>query len=166
VSPVRSEAVARGVVLLHVSTHPNHPRERTTYANAVVPESNIPLIPLKPNLHLGTRRYNLIEKTNDMVALRLRHADDLGDKAGVEEQRLPTSNRVSTDERVGSGDGLTANSATHLARALRLELSRVDGGERLKILLHVGREHVVGGILGGPEGVAAAAAGWAAKNFE
>jgi hypothetical protein len=38
--------------------------------------------------------------------------------------------------------------------------------ERLEILLHVGAEHVVGGILGGPEGVTAAAAGWAGEDFQ
>lgn len=42
----------------------------------------------------------------------------------------------------------------------------MQSGERFEVLLHVRREHVVGCVLGGPEGVAAAAAGWAGENFE
>lgn len=38
--------------------------------------------------------------------------------------------------------------------------------ERFEVFLHVGREHVVGGVLRGPECVAAGAAGWACENFE
>jgi hypothetical protein len=98
-------------------------------------------------MNLGTRRHNLIQQPNDMIALRLRHTDNLGHEPWIEENALPASDGVCADQRVLGGDGVAAHGAA-------------------EVLLHMGREHVVCCVLGGPEGVATAATGWAREDFE
>jgi hypothetical protein len=117
-------------------------------------------------MNLGTRRHNLIQQPNDMIALRLRHTDNLGHEPWIEENALPASDGVCADQRVLGGDGVAAHGAAEIAGALGLELGGVEGCEGLEVLLHMGREHVVCCVLGGPEGVATAATGWAREDFE
>jgi hypothetical protein len=117
-------------------------------------------------MNLRTRRHNLIQQPDNMIALRLRHANDLRDEAGVKEDGLPACNGICADEGVLGCDGLAAHGAAEVAGALSLQLGGVQGGEGLEVSLHVRGEHVVGGVLGGPEGVAAAAEGWAGEDFE
>lgn len=73
-----------------------------------------------------------------MIALRLRHADDLSHEPRVEEEALPAGDWIRADERVLGGDGLAANSAAEFAGSLGLQVRCVNGGERFKVLLHVG----------------------------
>lgn len=117
-------------------------------------------------MDLRTRSHNLIQQADNMIALRLGDAHDLGHESRVEEDALPPCNGVCADERVLRRHGLAAHGAAQVARSLGLQLGGVDGRERLEVFLHVRGEHVVCGILGGPERVAAAAAGRAGEYFQ
>src|SRR5690242_18099972 len=109
---------------------------------------------------------NLVQQGDDVVTLGLGDADNLCDEARVEENALPASNRVSAHKWVFSGDWLAAYSAAKLARTLRLHFCRMHCCERLQVLLHVWAEHIVGSVLGGPEGIATSTAGWASQNLQ
>lgn len=101
-----------------------------------------------------------------MIALSLGNAYNFGDEAGVEEERLPSGDGVSADERVLGRDGITADRAAKIPRALSLQIGGVDRSEAFKVFLHRGGQLVISGILRGPEGVAAAASRWTSKDFE
>lgn len=111
---MRCKAVASGVILSLVSTRlvTSLQSRSITYANPVIPKCDIALVPLEADLHFGARCYDLIEKRNDGVTLRLRNTDDLGYEARVEEEGFPARDGVCADERVGSCDGHAADSAT------------------------------------------------------
>lgn len=101
-----------------------------------------------------------------MVGFCLGDADDLGDEARVEEDGLPACDRVGADQRVFGGDGFAPHGTAQIAGALCLEVRGVECCEGFEVLLHVRAEHVVGGVLRGPEGVAAAATGWTGEDFQ
>ena len=82
-----------------------------TYRDAIVPESDVVLLPLKTNVKFLRCGDDFIQISNDGVALGLRHAHDLGDEARVEEKRLPASHRMGTYKRMLCSDGVTTNSA-------------------------------------------------------
>lgn len=128
---VRREAVRRGVI-----------------RNAIVPESNITGVPLESSVELWRSSDDLVEQRDDVVALGLRDADDLGDKAGVEEDTFPAGNGMGADEWVFCCDWFAAHGAAEVACALRLQVCGVQRCEGLQVLLHVGAKHVVGGVLG------------------
>lgn len=71
-------------------------------------------------MNLGTRRHNLIQQRNNMIALRLWHAHDLRDESWVEEDGLPAGDGIRADERVLGGDGGAAYGAAEVARTLGL----------------------------------------------
>lgn len=104
---------------------------------AVVPESNVVLVPLEADVRLVGRGDDLVEVRDDVVTLNLGNADNLGHEAGVEEQRLPSGDGVHADERVLSDDRLATDGAAHLLGAIGLHLGRVKGSQALEVLLHV-----------------------------
>ena len=116
--------------------------------NAIVPESDVTRIPLESSVELWRSSNDFIEQRDDVVALSLWYADDLGDKAGVEEDTFPAGNGMGADEWVFCCDWFAAHGAAEVACALRLKVCRVQRCEGLQVLLHVGAEHVVGGVLG------------------
>lgn len=84
---------------------------RRTYSRSIIPERHVALSPLEADMDLGTRRHNLVEQRDDVVALCLGHAYNLGDEAGIEEDALPACHGVGADEWVLGGDGLAAHGA-------------------------------------------------------
>ena len=116
--------------------------------NAIVPESDVTGVPLESGVKLWRSSYDLIEQRDDVIALGLWNADDLGDKAGVEEYTLPASDGMCADEWVFRCDRFTAHGAAKVACTLRLQVCGVQRCEGLQVLLHVGAKHVVGGVLG------------------
>jgi len=168
VATVRREAIACRVVLLIVSACYYHHRlnHRGTYAGTIVPKSNVALVPLESDLNLGRGGHNLVKQTDDVVALRLRNSNNFSDKSRVEEEAFPSGDWVCANKRVRSGHRLTTHRATELTSALGLHVGRVNGSERLEILLHVGGKHIVGCVLAGPESVSTTTSGWAGKDLE
>lgn len=55
---------------------------------------------------------NFIEVVDDDIALELRDANDLGNEARIEEERLPASDRVRSDNWVLVDNRLAAYSST------------------------------------------------------
>lgn len=94
------------------------------------------LIPLESNMSFLSGRNNLVEIRDDVIALRLGNANDLRHETRVEEQRLPSSDRVRTDQRMLRDDGLTSDWTAQFTRALSLHLSGVQGSKTLQVLLH------------------------------
>lgn len=134
--------------------------------DSVIPEGDIVLVPLKPSMVFRRGSDDLIEKGDDVVALGLGNADNLGNEAGIEEERFPSGDRVCADEWVLGGDGFTTNGPAEVSRALSLKFSGVDGSEAFEVLLHEWRELVVCSVLRGPESITAAAARRASQDFE
>jgi len=87
----------------------------STYRNPVVPKRNIPLVPLKPSMNLGTSRHNLSQETDNMIRLRLRHTNDLGYESRVKEDALPARDGVRPNEWVLGGDGLATYCSAKVA---------------------------------------------------
>lgn len=56
-----------------------------TYGHSVIPKRHIPFPPLKSRVDLRTRRHDLIQEADNMIALSLWYTHNLGDEAGVEE---------------------------------------------------------------------------------
>jgi hypothetical protein len=134
--------------------------------DSVIPEGDIVFVPLEPSMVLRRGSDDLIEKGDDVVALGLGDADNLGDEAGIEEEGLPSGDRMCADEWVLGGDSITTDGPAEVSRALSLKFGGVDGGEAFEILLHEWRELVICSILRGPESITAAAARWASQDFE
>ena len=134
--------------------------------DTVVPERDITRLPLKSCVELRAGRYNLIQQRDNVITLSLRHTNDLSHKARVEEDALPAGDRVCAYERVLGCDRFAAHGAAELAGALGLQFGRVQRCKGLKVLLHGGAEHVVGGVLRGPESITTAATWWAGEDLE
>ena len=139
---------------------------RRVIGDSVIPEGDIVLVPLEPSMVLRRGGDDLIEKGDDVVALGLGNADNFGNEAGVEEEGLPSGDRVCADEWVLGGDGFTTNRPAEVSRALSLKFSGVDGSETFEVLLHEWRELIVCSILRRPESITTAAARWASQDFE
>lgn len=90
--------------------------------HTIVPERHIALVPLKPCMYLWTRGNDLVEQADDVIALCLRDANDLGDEARVEEDRLPARDGVRADQRVFGGDWFTSYGAAEVSCSLCLKL--------------------------------------------
>jgi hypothetical protein len=110
-----------------------------TYRRPIIPKRNIPRLPLKPRVNLGTRRHNLVQQANNVIALRLRYTNNLGHEPWIEENRFPARDGVCADQRVLGSDGVAAHGAAEIAGALGLELGGVEGCEGLEVLLHMRR---------------------------
>ena len=134
--------------------------------DTVIPERDITRLPLESCMELWAGRYNLIQQRDNVITLSLRHTNDLGHKARVEEDALPAGDRVCAYERVLGCDRFAAHGAAEFAGALGLQFGRVQRCKGLKVLLHGGAEHVVGGVLRGPESIATAATWWASEDLE
>lgn len=83
-----------------------------TYGDTIVPEGNIILLPLKTDMELLCCGNDLVEIPNDGITFCLWDADDLGDEAWVEEQRLPAGDRVCTNEWMLCNDRIATHRAT------------------------------------------------------
>lgn len=124
VAAVTSKAIACAVILLellamellHVVVN------YCTYGHAVVPEGHVILAPLEADVHLIGGGNDLVEVSNDVVVLRLGNSHDLGNKARVEEERLPSGDRVGSDERVFGDDWIPANRSAHRPGTVGLHL--------------------------------------------
>lgn len=92
------------------------------------------------------------------VTFHLGNADDLGDEAWIEEQRLPAGNRVGTNEWMLCGDWIATYGTTQGTRAFGLYVGRVQCSKPFKVFLHRSRQCVVRRVLGSPECIAATAA--------
>ena len=134
--------------------------------DAVVPKGNVILVPLEASVNLRGGGDNLVEKRDDVVTFSLGDTNNLRHETWVEEEGLPPGHRVSADQRMLGGDGVPAYRAAKVTRALRLHLGRMDSSQALKVLLHVWRQHIVGGVLAGPEGVTTTSTGWASQDLE
>lgn len=133
---------------------------------AIVPESNIVLVPREPSVHFLGSGHHVCEVPKNGVTLTLGNPNDLSHEAGVEEQRIPTGDRVGSDERVNSGNGVAADGPAEGARVVGLHVRRVQGCQALEIGLHEWREDVISSVLRGPEGVATATTGRASQELQ
>lgn len=168
VSTVGSKSIGSRVVLSSISFSSSSYQLRGggTYASPVVPERNHSRAPLVSSVDLLGGNNHVVEVGHDSITLHLRDSNDSSDESGRVEQGLPSSNRVDTNQRVLSSDGVTTNRAAESAGSSRLLLSRVLGGESLEVLLHMRREKVVGGVLGRPEGITSGTTGRSAEDLE
>lgn len=83
-----------------------------TYADTVVPECNVVLVPLETHMQFLSRGNDVVEVRENRVALPLGYSHNLCDKARVEEQCLPASDGVRANEWVLGGHGVATNSPT------------------------------------------------------
>ena len=97
---------------------------------------------------------HFVEIADDSIALCLRDAHDLGDKARIEKQGFPTSDGVSADEWMLRNDRITANWPARSSRALRLNFGGMQSSESFKVFLHWSRKGIVSGVLGSPQSIA------------
>ena len=64
---------------------------------------------------------------------------------------------MDADQRMHGGDGIASHRTVTTNAVGGLHVCCVEGGEGGEVGLHGWRQRVVGGVLGGPEGCAAAA---------
>ena len=83
-----------------------------TYANPVVPKSDIVLPPLEAHMKLLSGSYYLVQIVDDSIAFGFGNTNDLGNETRIEEYRVPASDRVGADERMFGSDWLTTDSTT------------------------------------------------------
>jgi hypothetical protein len=138
----------------------------TVICDPIISERNITRLPQEPSVELRASGDDLVEQGDDVVGLYFGHADDLGDEAGVEEDGLPACDRVHADQRVFGSYGFAPHGVAQVAGVLGLQVGGVQGREGFEVFLYVWAKHVVGGVLRGPEGVAAAAAWWACEDLQ
>lgn len=98
------------------------------YSRTVVPESHIVLAPLESCVHLRRRADDLSEVFDDGIAFYLWDPDDLGHEARVEEETVPASHWVCSDQRMFCCNRLTTDWSTYGPGVGRLHFSRVEGG--------------------------------------
>lgn len=84
--PKVSCETVRGRMVLHLVSHAkdNEQPVALAYTDAVVPNSNIILLPLISDVDLLRGGNDFVEVPNDGIAFRLRDADDARDKARIE----------------------------------------------------------------------------------
>ena len=95
---------------------------KVTYADTVIPEGYVILLPLKADMKLLRGRNNFA-KVVDGMTLSFGDAENSGDEARIKENRLPASDRVSTDEWVFGDDGTPTNRTTSGPRPFSLHVS-------------------------------------------
>lgn len=118
-----------------------------TYANSVVPECHIVLLPLVANVDLLGGSNNLVEIADNRIALRFGNAHDSCDESRVEEDRLPSGDRVCTYQWVLCYYRVTANRTTEVMRSICLDLCRVQSLKSFQVLLHAWRQEVIDSVL-------------------
>jgi len=112
-------------------------------------------------MELLSRGNDLVEESNDGIALGPWDTDDLSHKAWVEEQRLPTGDRVRADQWMFGDDRISSNRASEGSRTFGLHLSRMKGCQTFEVFLHVWGKSVVSSILRCPQRITATTARWA-----
>lgn len=90
----------------------------------------------------------LVEIADDPVALSLGNSDNGCDEARVEENRLPSSDGVSPNQRVLCDDRFPANSTAETIGSITLDLCRLQSFKSLQVLLHTRGQEVVYSVLG------------------
>lgn len=169
VAAVRSESISSGMGLLSVSArfkYNNFWGYLEAYSSAVIPEGDIVLAPLEASVQLLRSCDNLVEVGNDGIALSLGDSDNLGDETRVEEETVPSGDRVGADEWVFGGDGITTNRSAKGTRSISLHVGRVEGGQTLEVVLHRRRQGVVSSVLGRPQSVTTTSTGRASQNLK
>ena len=74
---------------------------------------------------------DLIQIRNNGIALQLGNPLDLRDEAGVEEERLPASHRMSPDQGVLCSDWVPTNGSAGSTRSFGLDFRRMKSREGL-----------------------------------
>ena len=69
----------------------------STYADTVVPECYVVLLPLKTDMNLLSSGNDFIEILDNRVTFRFRDSHNACDKTRIEKQRLPASDGMSAD---------------------------------------------------------------------
>ena len=101
----------------------NSPRcNISAYADTIIPEGDVVLLPLQTDVEFLSGRDHLIEVANDSVALDLGNANNGLDEAWIEEQRLPAGYRVRSDNGVLRDDRFPPEWAPERSRAFGLQL--------------------------------------------
>ena len=83
---------------IRYQTTKNCPKDNETYADTVVPERNIVLLPLEADMDLLGSRDELVEIVDDSVGFSFGDADNVCHKARVEEYRFPPCDWVRADQ--------------------------------------------------------------------
>ncbi len=105
VAPMRREAISGAVV-----------------RDPVIPEGDVVDAPLEPNVCFLGSGDDFHQVLDDGVGLGSRDADDLCDKAGVEEEGLPACDGIDADQGMFGGDGITTDGAFKRTRAIGLHV--------------------------------------------
>lgn len=82
--PIRSR-----VILFDIRPRKICPKDNETYADTVVPERNIVLLPLEARMDLRGCGDELVKIVDDSVGFSFGNADNVCHKARVEEYRFP-----------------------------------------------------------------------------
>jgi len=109
-----------------------------TYTNAVIPESNVILLPLEANMELLGSRDDLAEIANNRIALSLGNSNYRFDETWIEEERLPARHGMCTDNGMLCDDCLTTHWTSECTRSFCLKLGRMQCSKTFEICLHLG----------------------------
>lgn len=131
----------------------NHSKLHLRTNIPIIPQRARPSRPSKPHLNINITLINLEQILQNRIALAVVKAHNPLRHRAVDEQALPARHRVHADNRVAALDVLWAG-----VRVVAVQVGvrgAVDGVLAVDDFAEVGREFLVGGVAGGPEGVTA-----------
>jgi hypothetical protein len=143
---VWSKAIRSGVVLSELAPTKGTGRFYT-YADSVVPESNIILLPLETDVVLLSSRGELIEIVDYSIRLRFRDSNNSSDKARIEEYGLPSGNGICAYERMLGHNWLTTHCTAQSVGSICLDMCRMQGFKTFQVLLHTPGQKIVDRVL-------------------
>ena len=94
---VGGKSIRSRVVLFAIRTQKTALKSRRTYADTVIPERNIILLPLEADIDFLGSGDEFVKIVDDSVGFSFRDADDVCYKARVEEHRFPPCDWVRAD---------------------------------------------------------------------
>ena len=94
---VGSKSIRSRMILFAVRPRQIAQQSRTTYADTVVPERNIILLPLEADIDFLGSGDEFVEIANDSVGFSFGNTDDVCHKARVEKYRFPPCDWVRAD---------------------------------------------------------------------
>jgi hypothetical protein len=121
--------------------------------NSVVPDSDSVLFPLETDLEVDTTGNVSIQEVQDSFRFSLANTNNAAGESRLNEQALPSSDRMSTNNRVDGFNGSATDSVASSESSIALIQTRVDSFQAFNELLESWRQSIVCSIARCPEGV-------------
>jgi hypothetical protein len=120
---------------------------------SVVPDSDGVFFPLETDLEINTTGNMSVQEVQDSFRFFLAKTDNAAGESRLNEQALPSSDRVGTNDRVDSLNGIATDSVASSDSSIALIQAAVDSFKAFKELLHSWGQLIVCSITRCPKSV-------------